>query len=105
MQISKACHLCMTNNKNNRKTVLLAFLCAFHVQVKRIKEKLTFQKCLQSVFEMKTIHKAKNVYTNKISYLYQEYCKVHLHYLPILCMLVGLKMNNKQCTMTLTSDY
>lgn len=96
----------LKNDKNNRKIILLAFLFAFHVEVKTIKEKFTFQKCLQSVFEMITIHKAKNVYPNKILYLYQEYCKEHLHCLPILCMLVGLKMNNnKQFTLTLTSDY
>lgn len=80
MQISKACHLCLTNNENNRKIILLAFLCTFHVHVvKRIKEKLTFQKCLQNVFEMKIIYKAK-MSTEIKSYIYTKNT-VHLLYI------------------------
>lgn len=68
MQMSQACHLCMTNIKNNCKIILLAF-CVHFMYMARIKRK-NFHKCLQNVFETKIIHKAKmSTQTKPYNYL------------------------------------
>lgn len=71
MQISKACHLCMTNNKNNRKIILLAFCVHFMYKWKGLKDKNSLRKCLQNVFEMKYIYKSKMSTHTKL-YIYMK---------------------------------
>lgn len=77
MQISKACHLCMTNNKNNRKIILLAFCVHFMYKWKGLKEKNSTPKMLAECVWNEIYSQIQDVYAHKTVQLYEEYCRVH----------------------------
>lgn len=73
MQISKACHLCMTNNKNNVKLFYWPFVCISCTSGEDLKKKNSlYENTRRMCLKLKIFTNTHNTV-----HLCEEYCKVH----------------------------